>query len=186
MLALLFLSLGLAMDAFAVSLVRGSVGEKSAARAIELGLAFGVAQGLMPLLGWALGMAFGTMFQAVDHWIAFGLLALLGGRMLWEALSEGEESPAGMHSRLFGLATAALATSVDAAAAGLTLSLFGLAIPTACIVIGATTALLCIAGYWLGSRVSGRVGKLAEIFGGLVLIGLGLKILIQHLTAGTS
>jgi len=183
MLTLLFLSLGLAMDAFAVSLVRGSVGEKSVARAVELGLVFGLAQGLMPLIGWALGQAVGPLFQAVDHWIAFGLLALLGGRMLWEAAFAGEEAPAGKHSRLFGLATAAFATSIDAAAAGLTLSIFGVALPAACLTIGATTAILCTAGYLLGSRVSGRVGKSAEVFGGLVLIGLGIRILVQHLTA---
>jgi len=183
MLALLFLSVALAMDAFAVSLVRGSVGDRRKVRALELGVAFGLAQGLMPLLGWALGQAVGALFQAVDHWIAFGLLGLLGGRMLWEAASRDQTSEPGMHSRLFGLATSAFATSIDAAAAGVTLSILGVSVPAACLTIGATTAILCTAGYLVGARVSGRLGKLAEVFGGLVLIALGVKILVEHLSA---
>src|SRR5690606_35757132 len=104
MFALLVLSVGLAMDALAVSLVRGSVGERSLARAVELGFAFGLAQGLMPLLGWALADRFGGTFEVVDHWIAFVLLSVLGGRMLMEALSPAEEPKVGSHSRLLGLA----------------------------------------------------------------------------------
>lgn len=183
MLALLALSLGLAMDAFAVSLVRGSVGERRLLRALELGLAFGAAQGLMPLLGWGLGLAFAGGFEAFDHWIAFVLLAILGGRMLIEAASPGEDGKeVGRHSRLLGLAVAAFATSVDAAAAGLTLPLFAAPIPLSCLAIGATTACLCTSGYWLGGRVSPNGGRLAETLGGLVLIGLGTKILIEHLS----
>jgi putative Mn2+ efflux pump MntP len=182
MLALLVLSVGLAMDAFAVSLVRGSTGEKRLVRAAELGLAFGLAQGLMPLLGWALGLAFGDRFQAFDHWIAFVLLSVLGGRMLFEAASDEEERVAGGHTRLLGLATAAFATSIDAAAAGLALPLLGIMVPVACLTIGATTALLCTIGYSLGSRVGGRLGRRAELLGGTVLIGLGLKILVEHLS----
>lgn len=181
MLALLVLSIGLAMDAFAVSLVRGSVGERSAVRAAELGLAFGLAQGLMPLLGWALADTLGGTFRAYDHWIAFTLLAVLGGRMLMEAFSADEEHKPGTHSRLLGLATAAFATSIDAAAAGMTFSLLGMSVPVACLTIGATTAVLCSAGYLLGSRVPERMGNLAEVLGGLVLIGLGIKILLEHL-----
>jgi manganese efflux pump family protein len=135
----------------------------------------------MPLLGWAAGEALGDAFRAVDHWIAFGLLGLLGGRMVWEALSSGDEPPVS-HGRLLGLGTAAFATSIDAAAAGLTLSLFGLAIPTACAVIGLVTALLCTLGYLAGSRVSGRIGSAAELLGGFVLVALGIKILIEHLS----
>ena len=182
MLALLILAIGLAMDAFAVSLVRGATGHRSVARALELGFAFGLAQGLMPLLGWAAGAALGDTFRAIDHWIAFGLLGVLGGRMVWEALASGEATPAS-HSRLLGLVTAAFATSVDAAAAGLTLNLFGLAIPTACAVIGLTTAVLCTLGYLVGGRVPGRSSTTAELLGGFILVALGIKILIEHLSA---
>ena len=183
MLALLLLSVGLAMDAFAVSLVRGAVGGHRLARAVEIGLAFGAAQGLMPLLGWGLGIAFQGAFEAVDHWIAFGLLALLGGRMLWEAVSGSDQPAAGTHSHVLGLTMAAFATSIDAAAAGLTLSVFAVPIPLACLVIGVTTAILCTIAYLIGARVSARVGKVAELFGGLVLIGLGIRILVVHLSA---
>jgi manganese efflux pump family protein len=183
MFSLLILSLALAMDAFAVSLVRGAVGQKRIAHAIELGLAFGVAQGLMPLAGWALGLAFNDSFERFDHWIAFGLLSALGARMLLEAGSSDEDHPVGSHGRLLGLMTSAFATSVDAAAAGLTLPLLGLAIPIACLTIGVTTGVLCTVGYLLGSRASGKAGRAAELFGGIVLIALGTKILVQHLTA---
>ena len=181
MLSLIILSLGLAMDAFTVSLVRGSVGEQRFIRAAELGIAFGLAQGLMPLLGWGLGVVFAGTFQSIDHWIAFGLLVVLGGRMLMEAASSDEETTPGDHSRVFGLMIAAVATSVDAAAAGLTLPVLGVLIPLACLTIGVTTAALCTVGYLLGSRVPKRTGKRAELFGGLVLIALGFKILVDHL-----
>lgn len=181
MLALFALAFALAMDAFAVSLVRGCTGDRSWLRAIELGLIFGLAQGLMPLLGWAVGEAFGSSFRSFDHWIAFLLLSLLGGRMAFEALSKGEPTNVGHHGRWLGLLTAAFATSIDAAAAGLTLPLFGIWLPTACLIIGATTAFLCAFGYLAASFVGVRAGKAAELLGGLVLIALGLRILVTHL-----
>ena len=122
-------------------------------------------------------------FQAFDHWIAFFLLLVLGLRMLREAMASEADAATSTASHVAALATAAFATSVDAAAAGLTLPLLGIQVPLACITIGVTTALLCAAGYALGSRVPDRVGKHAEFVGGLVLIGLGTKILIEHLTA---
>lgn len=183
MLELLVLSVGLAMDAFAVSLVRGGSGERSTVRALEIGAAFGLAQGIMPLIGWGLGKAFAGTFQAFDHWIAFGLLLVLGVRMLREAVAPEANAANSARSHLVALATAAFATSVDAAAAGLTLPVLGVRVPLACVTIGVTTAVLCTVGYALGSRVAGSVGKRAEFVGGLVLIGLGTKILIEHLTA---
>lgn len=183
MLELLVLSVGLAMDAFAVSLVRGASGKRSTLGALEIGLAFGLAQGLMPLIGWGLGRAFEGPFQAFDHWIAFGLLSILGVRMVREATSASAVATPSTGTNVAALATAAFATSIDAAAAGLTLPLLGVTIPLACVTIGVTTAVLCAAGYVLGSRVSGRFGKRAEFAGGLVLIGLGTTILVEHLSA---
>mgnify|MGYP004500130957 CR=1 FL=1 len=178
------LSIGLAMDAFAVALVRGSTGEKRLSRAFGIGFAFGIAQGLMPLLGWVLGKALGASFQAYDHWIAFVLLLVLGVRMIKEAFGEPEIAPDDVSRvRLLSLLTAAFATSIDAAAAGLTLPLLGISVPLACLAIGATTALLCTAGYWIGARVSGIAGKRAELLGGILLIAVGSKILVEHLTA---
>lgn len=181
MFALIILSLGLAMDAFAVSLVRGSTHERHVLRAVELGAAFGLAQGIMPLVGWGLGLAFAETFRSVDHWVAFALLVFLGGRMLIEAKSGPDEAgPVPLHSRLLGLATAAFATSIDAAAAGLTLPVLGVAVPVACFAIGAVTAVLCTLGYLIGSRATQSIGKGAEAIGGVVLIGLGIKILVEH------
>jgi len=184
MIELVLLALALAADAFAVSLVRGSAGEHSSARAVELGLAFGIAQGLMPLLGWTLGALFAHRIEAVDHWIAFGLLAVLGARMIRQAFSdEPNDAPAqGRRGHLLGVVAAALATSVDAAAAGLTLDLFAAPVWLSCLAIGTVTALLCIPGYWFASRIGPRLGRWAEAAGGLVLIALGARILYAHLT----
>ena len=184
MLALLVLAFGLAMDAVAVSLVRGASGEHRIGRAIEVGLFFGIAQGLMPLIGWALGVALASSIAAVDHWIAFGLLAFLGARMIREGVAGDDDSPpiAG-RSHYAGLAVAAIATSIDAAAAGITLPTLGVPVGLACLTIGGVTAALCAVAYWLGNRAGRRAGKRAEIVGGLVLILLGVKILAEHLAA---
>ena len=184
MLALLVLAFGLAMDAVAVSLVRGASGEHRLGRALEVGLFFGIAQGLMPLIGWALGVALAGWIAAIDHWIAFGLLAFLGLKMIREALADDDgEREAGGRSYFAGLAVAAVATSIDAAAAGITLPTMGAPITLACTVIGGVTALLCASAYWIGNRVGARAGQRAEIAGGVVLILLGAKILFEHLSA---
>lgn len=186
MLALLLLALALAMDAFAVSIVRGAAGEHRIDRALETGLAFGLAQGVMPLLGWALGALFLQWIEAVDHWIAFALLAFLGVRMLREAFGEDDDPDEGVaasgRAYWWGLFAAAIATSIDAAAAGLTLDLFGLPIALACTVIAVVTAILCVPAYWFAAKIGSRIGHFAEAAGGVVLIGLGLKILLEHLT----
>ncbi len=183
MLALAILALGLAMDAVAVALARGAAGPHGPARAIEIGAAFGAAQGLMPLLGWGVGIALADVIAAFDHWIAFALLAVLGGKMIREALAADGRAPRGRTSHYGGLALAALATSIDAAAAGITLPLLGQPVALACATIGGTTAILCFAAYRLGGRASERLGRRAELIGGAVLIGLGCKILAEHLSA---
>ncbi len=182
MAALLLLALALAMDAFAVSIARGAAGEHSMVRALETGLAFGVAQGVMPLLGWALGALFMQWIEAVDHWIAFGLLAFLGIRMLKEAFSKDEDDDeAPRRSYYLALFAAAIATSLDAAAAGLTLDVMGLPLGLSCIVIALVTMGMCIPGYWFAARFGSRLGHYAEAVGGIVLIVLGVKILLEHL-----
>jgi len=180
MFALLLLALALSMDAFAAALAQGAAGAGRGA-ALLIGAAFGFAQGAMPLLGWGLGLAFARVLQAVDHWIALILLSALGFKMLREAFSGEDGAPKQLAG--WALFTCAIATSIDAAAAGLTLSVFAVPIPLACLVIGVTTAILCTIAYLIGARVSARVGKIAELFGGLVLIGLGIRILVVHLSA---
>lgn len=178
--SLLALSLGLAMDAFAVSVAQGASARRGPTDALKIGAAFGLAQALMPLIGWALGTAFAGAIRNVDHWVAFVLLGLLGAKMLREGLAGGAASPA---PALIGWALlgAAVATSVDAAAAGITLPMIGAPIVIACIVIGVVTAALCVAGVVIGAAYGARLGKIAEIAGGALLILIGSKILIQHL-----
>lgn len=183
MIAVLILALALAMDAFAVSLVRGAARRHSITRALETGIAFGVAQGVMPLIGWGLGALVVGWLAAIDHWIAFILLALLGYRMLREGLEEDEDAASADNDTRAGfvaLLVAAIATSIDAAAAGLTLELFSLPIWLSCVIIGAVTLALCAPAYWFAARIGPALGKKAEVFGGLVLIGLGVKILAEH------
>lgn len=183
MLSLFALAIGLAMDAFAVSLVRGATGERSLRRALEVAIAFGLAQALMPLTGWALGQAFSENFERYDHWIAFVLLGFLGLRMIREAFVEEIEAEPVPGSHFRGLVLAAVATSIDAAVAGITLPLLGPPVAVSCAVIGVVTAVISFAGYYLGVLVPSRDGKWAEVLGGLVLIGLGTSILIEHLSA---
>jgi len=184
MIAVLILALALAMDAFAVALVRGASGPHSGWRALETGLAFGVAQGVMPLIGWALGALFVGWFAAVDHWVAFVLLSFLGYRMMREGLDadDGAEDGAEISgkSHFAALLGAAIATSIDAAAAGLTLELFSPPVLLSCLVIGLVTLALCAPAYWFAARIGPALGKKAEIVGGAVLIGLGVKILADH------
>ncbi|WP_373491831.1 manganese efflux pump MntP family protein [Parasphingorhabdus sp.] len=172
-------AIGLAMDAFAVAVAQGAAGHDSRSYAIRIGLVFGLAQGIMPLLGWMLGAAFLAQISAFDHWIALILLVGLGLKMLWEARGlTGNERPAMLSG--WSLAVAAIATSIDALAAGLTFPAFGLPVLQTCIAIALITALLSAWGVLVGGSANKRIGKVAEIAGGLVLIALGLKIFIEH------
>mgnify|MGYP003119402796 CR=1 FL=1 len=173
------LALALAMDAFAVALAQGASGRTDSMTAVRLGFAFGVAQAVMPLIGWLLGTGFAALIQTVDHWIALILLSFLGLRMIREALTrdEGEVPPA-----LSGwtLLTAAIATSIDALVAGITIPTLGLPILLTCLVIGVATTVLCAIGVRVGGLMGARLGTPAELFGGAVLILLGLDIFIRH------
>ena len=180
MLAILGLALALAMDAFAVSLAQGAAGQMRVGSAIKLAVAFGVAQAVMPLIGWGLGTAFAGWIESVDHWIAFGLLTALGLNMIRASRDDTEADPALNGWHLFG---AAIATSIDAAAAGITLPLLAVPIGWACAIIGVVTAILCFAGAMGGHHAGKHLEGRAEILGGLILIALGVKILAEHLSA---
>ncbi|HEY6916039.1 MAG TPA: manganese efflux pump MntP family protein [Allosphingosinicella sp.] len=179
MTALFILALALAMDAFAASLCQGAVARPGANGAIRIGAAFGTAQAVMPLLGWGLGIAFASLIQAVDHWVALALLGFLGVRMLKAGL-EGETDDCVPALAGWALLSAAIATSIDAAAAGVTLPLLQQPIGTSIAVIGATTALLCFGGVFAGEIMGTKLGKKAEVAGGAMLILLGLKIFVEH------
>ena len=178
MLTVLALALALSMDAFAAALCQG-VRRPGPRQALAVGAAFGTAQGVMPLIGWGLGVAFAAAIRDFDHWIAFALLGFLGARMIREGLSreDGDCAPTLSGWALLG---AAVATSIDAAAAGITLPLLGQPVLVACLVIGLATAAISTAGVHLGGFVGSRSGRWAEIVGGGVLLILGTKILIEH------
>lgn len=185
--AILLLAIGLAMDATAVSAARGLATDRILPRHVLLvATFFGGFQALMPFIGWVLGSQVGPFVQAFDHWIAFVLLVAIGGHMLWEARGGDEpeavteESP---KDDLFGLRTLfvlAIATSIDALAAGITLPMLDAPLGLSLATIGITTALLSAVGLYAGRHFGKLLGKRLDIAGGLVLIGLGVKIVIEH------
>lgn len=188
MITLLLLALALSMDAFAAAISQGARARRHASlsQALRIGFAFGAAQGLMPLLGWSLGVAFESVIRDIDHWIAFVLLAGIGARMVHQGLTAGprkEGAPVPLATG-WPLVATAIATSVDAAAAGVTLAFVDRPVVVACAVIGAVTLALSTAGVLIGRAAGALVGARAEEFGGLVLIGLGVKILIEHVFLG--
>ncbi len=185
--SILLLSIGLAMDATAVSAARGIAAHRVRPRHVLLvAFLFGGFQALMPLLGYLLGSELGPYIERFDHWLAFALLAGIGAKMLHEARSAGNDDAVSQRDvfRLEVLLVLALATSIDALAAGITLPMLGAPLGLSLVTIGVTTALLSGAGLLVGRRFGASLGKRLDVIGGLVLIGLGTKILIQHLTAG--
>lgn len=181
MLQIFLIALSLAMDAFAVSVSTGiavpGFGPRQAAR---IGAWCGFFQFAMPLAGWFLGSSVKTYIEAVDHWIAFGLLVLIGGSMIHEALSGGEGEAVTDLSvrRLFLLA---LATSIDALAVGVSLAFTDAKILLSALIIGLVAFTLAMLGGLLGRRLGQLFQRRATFLGGLVLIAIGLKILLEHL-----
>ena len=187
----LLVGIGVSADAFAVSLARGlKIRQLHLSQALLIGGAFGLFQAVMPILGWLLGTAFGGLIQAFDHWVAFGLLALVGGKMLWEAVFSHEEAPDGEPVPdakdgigLHELLVLAVATSIDALAVGISLALLEVNIWLTATVIGVITFVLSTAAVFIGHRVGVRYQRPAEIIGGAILIGIGISILVEHLSA---
>lgn len=178
---ILLLGVGLSMDAFAVSICKGLAMKRiTAGKAAVVGLWFGGFQALMPLIGYLAGSAFSGHIQKIDHWIAFILLGLIGANMIREAVSgedeEGSDSLA--VSEMFLLA---VATSIDALAVGVTFAFLSVKILPAVSLIGVTTFLFSVAGVKIGNLFGLRYKAKAEIAGGIILIGIGLRILLQHL-----
>lgn len=178
---LLLLGVGLSMDAFAVSVCKGlAVQRPDRKTALVCGLWFGFFQAMMPVAGFFLGRIFADAIQAVDHWVAFGLLAVVGGNMIREAAEEGE-SPSDPDLSVKAMLPLAVATSIDALAVGVSLAMAEVSIWTAVALIGVTTFALSAAGAAVGGVFGRKYEKKAEIFGGVTLILLGLKILLENL-----
>lgn len=180
---LFLLAVGLSMDAFAVSVCKGLAMRKATLKAeLTCGLWFGGFQALMPLIGFFLGSLFAEAIQAFDHWIAFGLLVLIGGNMLKEALGPKDEEEASADLSVKTMFIMAVATSIDALAVGISLAMAGdVNIFQAVSLIGVTTFLLSAVGVAIGNVFGSRYEKRAEIAGGIILILLGTKILLEHL-----
>ena len=178
---LFLIAVALAMDAFAVSICKGlSVQRLEKKHLLLAGLWFGGFQGLMPFLGWLLGVRFQEIIMQIDHWIAFVLLGFIGVHMILEAL--GEDADEYNASFAVGeMLTLALATSIDALAVGVTFAFLQVQIIPAVLSIGFITFVLSMVGVKIGHIFGAKYKKKAELFGGVVLVGIGIKILLEHL-----
>jgi len=178
---ILLIAVGLAMDASAVSMAAGASGQAHGGRAaFRLSFHFGLFQFMMPVIGWYLGSTVAPLIAGVDHWIAFGLLAFVGGRMIRAGLNRDEKSVPADPSRGITLVALSVATSIDALAIGLSLAMLGVRIWYPSVVIGVVTAGLSLLGLQLGTRLGARFGKRMEIVGGVILVVIGLRLLFSH------
>ncbi len=181
---LILLAAGLAMDAFAVSICKGlSVRKYSKKQSVIAGLYFGGFQAGMPVIGWLLGKQFENLIKGVDHWIAFVLLALIGANMIRESLKKDDEDLNSSFSPKTMLPLA-VATSIDALAVGVTFAFLDVQIAPAVSVIGAITFAFSAAGVKIGNVFGAKYKSKAELAGGIVLVCIGIKILIEHLFFG--
>src|SRR5512145_60520 len=170
------------MDAFAVALAAGLViGEVSARQTFRLAWHFGFFQFMMPVVGWLAGLTVERWIAALDHWVAAGLLGLIGGKMIYEALRGGRDGARGDPTKGLSLVVLSVATSVDALAVGLSLGVLGTEIWHPAVVIGAVACALTAAGLHLGRRLGAAAGRKMEAAGGLVLLAIGIRILLTHL-----
>ncbi|MED9970589.1 MAG: manganese efflux pump MntP family protein [Ruminococcus sp.] len=180
---IIVIGIGLSMDAFAVSVCKGlSVRKIKPKHSLIAGAYFGGFQALMPVIGWLLGKQFESLIKSFDHWIAFVLLALIGANMIREAFSDDEKQSDSFSPKT--MLPLAVATSIDALAVGVTFAFLDVSIVPAALCIGVTTFVLSAAGIRAGSVFGARFQSKAEIAGGIVLILMGVKILIEHLFFG--
>ena len=180
------IAVSLALDAFAVSVSSGiSIPGFGGRQAVKMGLWFGGFQFAMPLIGWLLGTSVSQYIEAVDHWVAFALLAIIGGRMVWGALRHGageEEAPPDLSARR--LCLLAIATSIDALAVGVSMAFMNVPVLLSAVVIGVVAFGLSVVGGLAGRRLGALFQRRAELVGGLVLVGIGVKILVEHTMGG--
>lgn len=180
---LLLLGVALAMDAFAVSVCKGMVIKKpEIGNAALIGLFFGGFQAFMPFIGWLLGKQFEGVIKAYDHWIAFVLLAFLGGKMIYDVIRQkGEAESYKNNIDIKELFLLAIATSIDALAVGVTLAFLNVSLAEAVSIIGVTTFIITFGGVYIGAKTGELLKDKSQIAGGVVLIIIGIKILVDHL-----
>ena len=180
-LEVLLIAIGLAMDAFAVSVCKGlSMKKMSWKKAIIVGLYFGTFQGLMPVIGYFLGTTFETLVTQIDHWIAFALLSFIGINMLKEAFSKDTEN-CNDNVDFKTMIVLAIATSIDALAIGITFAFLKVNLIVSVLMIGIITFILSVIGVKIGNKFGDKYERKAETVGGLILILMGIKILLEHL-----
>ncbi len=179
---ILLISISLAMDAFAVSLCKGLAMPKlNLKHALIISAFFGVFQAVMPLIGWLISNSFKSYIENFDHWIAFGLLLLLGVKMIIDAVKQQDEEGLEYKLDFKELTLLSISTSIDALAVGITLAFLGSSLWGTVVCIGVVTFVLCFVGVIIGNKIGTNFRKTSTIIGGVVLILIGLKILLQNL-----
>lgn len=182
LLEILLISISLAMDCFAVSICYGFASNQLKARLVlRMALFFGFFQGIMPVIGWLTALSFIELISSADHWVAFGLLLIIGTKMITEAVRGKGMSEYANFDRFIVILGLSIATSIDALIIGLSFALLEVNILKAVIVIGVVSFIFTLAGIYLGKRIGSKFGKTSEIIGGAILISIGAKILIEHL-----
>lgn len=183
LLSVLLIAVGLSADCFTVA-IGGSISNKniSVVLVLRISVAFGLFQALMPIIGWLLGQTVTDIIAAYDHWIAFVLLAIIGGRMIWQSIRNNENNSKNLDiSKLFPLLILSVATSIDALAVGLTFAFIEISIIPAIIVIGIVAFISTVLGLYLGKKIGYLIGKRAEALGGIILVAIGIRILLSHI-----
>ena len=173
------------MDALAVSVANGCIIRDLKMRhAFLIAGFFGLFQAIMPLAGWAVGLSFSSFICRYDHWIAFGLLGFIGGKMIWESVKMGRQCEERNALHFPTLLLLSLATSIDALAVGLSFAMLDISIIGPVLIIGGVTFILCFAGIFVGNRMGHFFENRLELAGGVILIGIWVKILLEHLLNG--
>lgn len=179
----IFIAIGLAMDAFAVSITSGlAIRQLKVNHALRIAAFFGFFQAIMPIIGWAAGIGLKDFISAVDHWIAFGILSIIGAKMIFESMAMKPSDKKIPDLNIYMLLMLSIATSIDALAVGLSLSFLNISIITPAIVIGIVTFLFSFTGVYVGDRFGHFFESKIEAIGGFILIAIGIKILIEHLS----
>ena len=177
-----FLAVGLAMDAFAVSIISGLTVRSPRLRdAFRIAIFFGLFQAVMPWLGWGIGLGLRDVISSIDHWIAFGLLSMIGIKLMSRSGKAKSKPKMPDPLRIYTLLLLSLGTSIDALAVGVSLSFLDVSMVIPSLIIGGVTFSLSFAGVFIGHRFGPLLGGKAEIIGGIFLVGIGIKILIEHL-----
>jgi len=184
--ALLAIALGLSMDALAVSVANGfSIKRLKVRHAVQIAFFFGLFQAVMPVIGWTAGLTLTACIQQYDHWVAFGLLLVVGVKMIWESRSLEWDEEKNNCLYFPTLLLLSLATSIDALAVGMSFAMLNLGIVVPVLIIGAVTFLVCFVGTEVGDKLGDRIGPMLgnrlQLAGGIVLILIGIKILIEHI-----